>query len=173
MRIWQAFAICMIGRRDSPKLGQFRAQTMETMSKRHQVAALPVRRRAADSIEVLLITSRETGRWVIPKGWPWPKLADHQAAAEEAWEEAGVRGRISRHRIGRFSYAKRQNGGCLQVEVSVFLLEVTKIVDDWPETRERRRKWVTPRQAAALVEEPELKDLLLACQMPDRKVARR
>lgn len=146
---------------------------MEIMSKHHQVAALPVRRRTASSIEVLLITSRETGRWVIPKGWPWPKASDHQAAAGEAWEEAGVRGRISRNRIGKFHYAKRQNGGSQIVEVSVYLLEVTEIVDDWPETNERRRKWVTPRQAAALVDEPELKELLAACQLKDRRVVTR
>ena len=143
------------------------------MSKRHQVAALPVRRRTASSIEVLVITSRETGRWVIPKGWPWPRAHDHQAAAGEAWEEAGVRGRISRHRIGKFSYAKRQNGGSQMVEVSVFLLEVTEIADEWPEASERRRQWVTARRAAELVDEPELKEIILACQLPSLKLALR
>lgn len=136
--------------------------TNEIMQKRHQIAALPVRRSSAHRIEVLLITSRETRRWVIPKGWPWPKKHDRVAAAGEAWEEAGVRGRISRQSIGTFSYEKRENGKELPVDVAVFVLEVTEEAERWPEHDQRRREWFPLRKAASLVLEPELKELILA-----------
>ena len=70
------------------------------MPNSNQVAAIPVRRRADGNLEVLLVTSRETRRWIVPKGWPWPEVSDHEAAAAEAWEEAGVRGRILADKLG-------------------------------------------------------------------------
>jgi 8-oxo-dGTP pyrophosphatase MutT (NUDIX family) len=135
------------------------------MPKRHQIAALPVRRGAADSIEVMLITSRETGRWVIPKGWPWPNVSEHEAAAGEAWEEAGVRGHVGAQKLGSFTYEKRRDSKSRRVEVSVFELEVSEEANEWPENGQRRREWFTPRTAAELVLEPELKELILAYEI--------
>jgi 8-oxo-dGTP pyrophosphatase MutT (NUDIX family) len=132
----------------------------EYLDKSYQVAAVPTRRCARGRLELLLVTSRDTGRWVVPKGWPWKLLPDHEAAAGEAWEEAGVRGEISADPIGRYHYQKRENGSVRPLDVVVFLMEATEVRDDWPEAHQRRRAWFAPEAAAELVEEPELKDIL-------------
>lgn len=131
------------------------------MAKAYQVAAIPVRRSESGAVEVLLVTSRETRRWVVPKGWPWRKIKDHEAAAGEAWEEAGVRGHPIPESIGTFTYDKRRNGDQRQLTVSVYLLEVSEIAEQWPEIDERQRQWFSPAAAAGLVAEPELKVILL------------
>lgn len=130
------------------------------MPKLYQVAAIPIRRRATGAVEVLLVTSRETRRWVVPKGWPWRKVADHDAAAGEAWEEAGVRGHTRRKSIGQFDYLKLRDGKSSMLRVNVYLLEVAEIARSWPEAKERSRQWFSPARAAELVAEPELKMLL-------------
>jgi len=134
------------------------------MRRSTQVAAVPVRRPAHGGLEILLVTSRETQRWVIPKGWPWPKRPDHEAAAAEAWEEAGVLGNAAPDAVGTFTYDKRRRGAVLPVVVSVFLLEVLEVADDWPEIDQRRRAWFSPSAAAEAVNEPELKALLRALE---------
>lgn len=111
--------------------------------------------------KVLLVTSRDTGRWVIPKGWPMAGRSLSEAAAQEAWEEAGVRGRIDTREFGRFGYDKGQDSGfAVPVEVRVFLLSVKTLHDDFPEAEERKRRWFSPAEAARMVIEPELKALL-------------
>ena len=111
--------------------------------------------------KVLLVTSRDTGRWVIPKGWPMAGRSLSEAAAQEAWEEAGVRGDIKTREYGRFGYDKGQDSGfAVPVEVRVFLLSVTTLHDDFPEAEERKRRWFSPAEAARMVIEPELKALL-------------
>ncbi len=132
------------------------------MSKSNQVAAIPVRRNARGRLQVLLVTSRRTQRWVIPKGWPWAGRPDHEAAEEEAWEEAGVRGSVSQESIGTFNYGKRRNGKVFAVKVTVYLLEVTEVARSWPELAERRRAWFSAAKAAHAVTEPKLKVLLRA-----------
>ena len=127
----------------------------------HQVAALPVRRRRRDGgVEVLLVTSRDTGRWIVPKGWPMPDREDHLAAAQEAQEEAGAQGTASATAIGSYVYKKRRKTGDISVRVAVYLLEVETLLKDWPERRHRRRAWFSPAKAAALVHEPDLQRLL-------------
>ena len=112
-------------------------------------------------VEVLLITSRDTGRWVIPKGWPMGKRSPAQAAAQEAWEEAGVQGEIAETRLGGFDYQKFINPKrTLTCHVDVFALRVTKLVDKFPERKQRRRKWFAAEKAARKVIEPELRQLL-------------
>jgi uncharacterized protein len=128
----------------------------------YQVAAVPVRRGSDGSVQVLLVTSRETHRWVVPKGWPWPTLADHLAAAEEAWEEAGVRGLARAALLGTFSYDKRGRKKLLPLTVSVYALDVVDEFETWPEQDERRRAWFTVADAADAVDEPELKQIILA-----------
>lgn len=121
---------------------------------------MPVRRLADGKLEVLLITSRETRRWIIPKGWPWPDRPNSEAAAAEAWEEAGVRGRARSEQIGTYTYDKQRPDAVLAVEVEVYLLEVTELEDAWPEAVQRERAWFSPEDAAAAVDEPELQTLL-------------
>lgn len=130
------------------------------MPKPYQVAAIPIRRDARGKVEVMLVTSRETRRWVVPKGWPWRKVADRDAAAGEVWEEAGARGLVSASAIGRFSYDKMRRGKAKRLSVDVYLLEVTEEADKWPEAKERERAWFSAAAAAELVAEPELKLLL-------------
>lgn len=128
---------------------------------RTQYAALPWRKGDDGSVEILLVTSRETRRWVIPKGWPMKDLAPEACAAQEALEEAGVVGQASRKRLGVYHYDKRLRSGRSQhVRVTVYPLAVREERDAWPEMAERERRWTTPIEAAEAVEEPELKALL-------------
>lgn len=111
---------------------------------------------------VLLITSRGTGRWVIPKGWPMSGKTLAQAAEIEAWEEAGVRGEVSTAAIGSYSYKKDQNRGfAIPVTAQVYLLQVRDTADQFPEMHQRRRQWFPLEQAAGLVAEPGLRALFL------------
>ncbi|WP_282603544.1 NUDIX hydrolase [Paracoccus sp. PARArs4] len=119
--------------------------------------------RDRDSGAVMLITSRGTGRWVIPKGWPMEGRTLAGAAAQEAWEEAGLRGTMSEAELGRFLYDKDQDEGyAVPVQVRVFLMEVDCVEDAFPEVRQRKRRWFAPRDAARMVAEPGLKQILLA-----------
>ncbi|WBU63978.1 NUDIX hydrolase [Paracoccus aerodenitrificans] len=112
--------------------------------------------------EILLITSRGTGRWIIPKGWPMSGLSVAGAAAQEAWEEAGVRGTVSPRSVGRYGYDKWQEQGfSIYIQVQVHLIEVERLEDDFPESEERTRQWFPVAKAAELVDEPGLKELLL------------
>ena len=113
-----------------------------------------------DTGRVLLITSRGTGRWIIPKGWPMAGRTLAEAALQEAWEEAGVRGGGGEE-LGRYHYGKQQNRGfAVPVEVRAFLVPVQALADDYPEQGERSRRWFPPAEAAGLVAEPELAALL-------------
>lgn len=126
-----------------------------------QVAAACLRDGKAGR-EVLLITSRGTGRWVLPKGWPMDGKKNHQAALQEAWEEAGVkRAKVTPVALGVFSYDKILDGGLpLPVQCYVYAAEVEKLSDDYPEVDERKRRWVPVAKAATMVQEPELQALL-------------
>jgi len=127
-----------------------------------QAAALPWRRTPAGGIEVLLITSRGTGRWILPKGWIEPGEGAAAAAAREAWEEAGVRGQVAPRPLGSYPYVRTPEGGARACRVAVFPLRVEAELDAWPEQAERRRVWVAPAEAAERVAEPELRALLAA-----------
>lgn len=128
--------------------------------KTKQVAAIPFRYNERGDLQVLLVTSRETKRWVVPKGWPWPRIANYKAAQGEAWEEAGVIGTAIKGKIGSFAYEKRKGSKSIPVKVLVYLLEVTELARNWPEGGERKRAWFSPDKAADAVQEPGLKDLL-------------
>lgn len=121
-------------------------------------------------VEVLLITSRDTGRWVIPKGWPISGLTPADTAAREAWEEAGVEGDIQTDKLGAFGYDKALGPSqSVPCSVQVFGLRVAELKAKFPEKKERRRKWFGFEKAARKVAEPELRKLLLA--LPDRLAA--
>ena len=137
-----------------------------------QVAAIPVRG-APGTYEVLMITSRDSGRWIIPKGWPMKGKKDHAAAAQEAFEEAGVAGKIYKRPLGAYTYEKRNDGEVELIRVMVYLLEVSEEKRAWPEKDQRRREWMTPRDAAVLVAEPGLADILLRVGSgPDARMAK-
>ncbi len=109
---------------------------------------------------ILLVTSRDTGRWVIPKGWPTKRLKAHEAAAREALEEAGVSGKIGKKPIGSYEYLRpHQNGNQLHT-VSVYLLAVRSSLDHWPEEGQRERAWFSISTAVRRVAEPELRSLI-------------
>ncbi len=118
-------------------------------------------RRSGKGLRVLLITSRDTGRWVIPKGWPMRRRSDAEAAAREAWEEAGVQGEILPRSIGLFTYRKylgpRRWIPCV---VRVFPLEVRARLKEYPEHDQRKTRWFAPEKAAKRVAEPELRALI-------------
>lgn len=128
---------------------------------RSQFAALPWRRGDSGEIEILLITSRETRRWVIPKGWPIKGKSSAKSAAQEAFEEAGVRGKVSKRPVGGYAYDKRLKNGRLQhIRVAVFGLAVESEAEAYPELGQREKFWANPAEAARRVDEPELMVLL-------------
>lgn len=109
--------------------------------------------------EYLLVTSRDTGRWIIPKGWPIRGLKSNETALREAWEEAGVKNsKASDQPIGTYIYQKRrENGFAFPVETLVYSVAVSEMADDFPEAHERTRRWVSAQAAADMVHEDELK----------------
>lgn len=128
---------------------------------RQQVAALPVRLTEGGQIEVLLVTSRDSRRWIIPKGWPMKGKKRHEAAAIEAEEEAGVLGTIQSKALGHYIYSKQQaDGQVFECRVAVYALNVTKELADWAEKGQRDIQWVSSEIAADLVLEPDLSSLL-------------
>jgi 8-oxo-dGTP pyrophosphatase MutT (NUDIX family) len=127
-----------------------------------QYAALPYRRRPG-GLEVLLITSRDSGRWIIPKGWPISGLSPGQTAAREALEEAGITGQIGSECIGAYRYDKRLADDTSQnCVVEVFALEVADLLDSWPEQHQRRREWLGLEEASERIAESELRALIKA-----------
>ena len=112
-------------------------------------------------VEVLLITSRDTGRWVMPKGWPVAGKSPEASAAQEAWEEAGVTGETAVAALGLYAYDKaRKSREALPCVVQVYPLRVEGLAKRFPERKERRRRWFAVEKAAKLVAEPELRALL-------------
>jgi len=131
-------------------------------AERRQVAALPWRP-GPDGVEILLVTSRETRRWVTPKGGRMPGKTDAQAAAQEALEEAGVEGEVAERPVGTFRYLKvlrrRAPRWCV---VALFPLRVEVEHPTWKEQNERQRRWMSRAEAAGAVVEPELRQLIAA-----------
>ena len=136
-------------------------KVLDQIKTQKQIGALPYRKQGG-AIEVLLITSRETKRWVIPKGWPMKGERDWNAAAKEASEEAGIAGHVGQKSVGTYHYVKRKKSGDLDCEVTVFLLEVTQQKHEWPEKNERRRKWFKAKEAAKRVDEAGLQAIIAA-----------
>ncbi|MFO1151232.1 MAG: NUDIX hydrolase [Alsobacter sp.] len=124
-----------------------------------QVAAIPFRWENS-GVHVLLVTSRETRRWVLPKGWPAKKLRPHESAAREALEEAGVLGRVRETDVGRYQYLKRLSDRSILCSVVLFPLEVTEQLATWKEKGQRELAWTTPDAAALMVDEPDLATIL-------------
>ena len=129
--------------------------------RRVQYAALPYRRSGDSRTQVMLVTSRESGRWVIPKGWPMKRKTPAATAACEAREEAGVVGKVGRDSIGSYSYKKRlKSGAVVACEVRVFPLKVKRQQKSWPERGEREIQWFSRAKAAKVVRESALRDII-------------
>lgn len=142
--------------------GQFplSLQNGSKMDMRTQFAALCYRL-VKEKPEILLITSRRSGRWILPKGWPVDGWSPVECALAEAWEEAGVRGRVMGDCLGLYSYHKTigpERG--LPCAAMVFPVRVSSLAQKYPEAGQRRRKWLRPRKAAQKVDEKELAHIL-------------
>lgn len=115
-----------------------------------------------DKLRFLLITSRERGRWIVPKGWPILGQNPTEAVMTEAWEEAGVKGTVATRPVGLFSYMKSYGEKAdLPCVAMVYAVEVEKLARNYPEKAERRRKWVSRKKAAAMVDDPELAKVIM------------
>lgn len=138
---------------------------------RNQYAALPFRVIDDAVLRVLLITSRRTRRWVLPKGWQKRNATPSETAAREAFEEAGIsQGAVTAKEIGAYHYDKRlEDGAVAPCRVGVFALEVKGLAAHWPEKGQRALRWCSPDQAARLVAEPELGALLESFIPPRRR----
>ncbi len=127
-----------------------------------QTGALPWRLGRGKRAEVLLVTGRRSGQWTIPKGWPIRGKSLAKAAAQEAFEEAGVEGTIDSEPLGSFRHTKQHLGiGPLDVSILVHPLSVQRELARWPEHGQRERKWFSIKQAAQIVGSAELKRLIL------------
>ena len=131
-----------------------------------QSGALPWRvksgKKADKKAEVLLVTGRRSGRWMIPKGWPMAGKTLADSAAREAFEEAGIKGRIEPEPIGTFRHVKQHVlFGEMEVDIHVHLLTVERQLKDWPERGERLRKWFKLDEAAQRVDSDELRELIV------------
>ena len=132
-----------------------------TTEPRVQYAALPYRQEGG-TIEILLVTSLGTKRWIIPKGWPMDGRAPHEAAAREALEEAGVVGEVASEAIGSYRYEKRRKSGAsVPCNVDVFPLDVGTQRKRWPEKGRREVKWFPPEEAADTVSDADLRGIIL------------
>ncbi len=138
-------------------------QLMFRRPPRQQYAALCYRvKKKTGGLEVLLLTSRDTGRWVIPKGWPMDGRSAYEVAAREAFEEAGVRGIVENEILGTYSYPKvLRNGLSVTCKVQVYALEVANIAKNFKEKGERKTEWISCDEAATRVHEPELREIFL------------
>ena len=127
---------------------------------RTQFAALCYRTNKKGKLRICIVTSRRSKRWILPKGWPMHNMTPARAAATEAWEEAGVKGRAIDQCLGVYSYVKPLTRGAAPVIVMVYPLAVTKIAKNWPEDSQRKRKWLSLKKAARALTEPELRRIV-------------
>lgn len=128
---------------------------------RTQFAALCYRVKN-DKVQILLVTSRGSGRWIVPKGWPMDGKTPAESAAQEAWEEAGVTGVADSRPLGLFSYNKMLDDEDMGLPcvAMVYGIKVKSLARNFPEAGQRTRKWVSRKKAAGMVDEPELSRIL-------------
>jgi 8-oxo-dGTP pyrophosphatase MutT (NUDIX family) len=148
----------------APPRGSKKSANKTDRAIRLQYGVLPYRFTGINSLEVLLVTTRQTRRWIIAKGWPIKGLKPSKSAAREAYEEAGIRGTIGAKSIGIFSYEKGldTNGVTVPCEVRVFPMIVKRQLDTWPEAREREARWFEPAKALSAIKDKGLRELIEA-----------
>jgi len=142
---------------------------------RIQYGALPYRFTETGDLQVLVVTTRTTRRWIIPKGWPMKGLKPAQSAAREAYEETGVRGEISAKSIGTFRYDKQLDGGdsAIPCEVVVYPLLVKRQAKTWLEAKEREVLWLNRDEAAAIVGDDGLRFLIRSLVLKPKRQGRK
>ncbi len=144
----------------SPKQRPMRLRDRGKRDVRTQFGALCWRRQG-NEVQILMVTSRRRKRWIIPKGWPKNGATPADAAACEAWEEAGVEGKVKPVCLGIFSYSKEiDEREPLPCVVAVFPLRVKKMRGSFPEKGQRRRKWMSLKKAAELADDRELSAII-------------
>lgn len=113
--------------------------------------------------KVCLITSRRTGRWIVPKGWPMARTSAAKAVSIEAFEEAGLKGNVHPDSLGLFAYEKRiVKKVSYPIIAFVYAMEVTKVMNTWPEAHQRKRKWFSPKKAAKKLSDEGLAQIVAA-----------
>ncbi|WP_162009746.1 NUDIX hydrolase [Methylocystis heyeri] len=129
---------------------------------RVQYGVLPYRLTEAGEVEILLVTTRQSRRWIIPKGWPIKGLKPSKSAAREGYEEAGIRGKVGGKSVGAFCYEKRieEDGVTVPCEVRVFPLLVMQQFDSWPEAHQREARWFEPNKAVSAIKIAGLRELV-------------
>lgn len=146
---------------DKPK-GRERGTGEATLDFAEQFATVPWRIGRSGTVEILLVTSRTSRHWLLPKGWLVRGKTALESAEIEAFEEAGVAGKMRNRPVGSFGYNKiLKTGEALPCRVTVFSLKVKKLLDEWPEAGQRERRWFDLNMAADAVYEPQLRDFLL------------
>jgi len=135
---------------------------LSTPALRQQYGALPYRMDAEQGLQVMLITSRTTRRWIIPKGWPIKGMKPSQTAAREAYEEAGIEGEVSRKAVGVYVYEKHleMEDRSVPCEMRVFALEFKRQRKNWPEREQRDCRWLSPAQAISLAADEGLREVI-------------
>lgn len=112
-------------------------------------------------VQILLVTSRRTKHWIIPKGWPMKGETPAGAALTEAAEEGGVIGKVKKRSVGLYSYVKHADlNDAINCVVTVYPVRVGNLDSDWLEKHQRKRKWFSRKKAAAAVKAPELARLI-------------
>lgn len=145
------------------------AETIMRGDSVEQFGAICVRPDPLNGLEVLLITTRETHRWSIPKGWPIAGLKPHEVAKREAWEEAGIKGKVRKRPLGYYTYLKTlADKTKVPSMVTVYLIAVRTAAAKFPECNQRTLEWISPFEAAMRVSEPELKGLIAGLLKQDR-----
>ncbi len=140
-------------------------------TKGSQIAALPLHWDRKGNLSVLMVTSRDTRRWIMPKGWLMDGKKPWRAAEIEALEEAGAEGYVGSEEIGTYHYDKiLDDGTALPCEVIVYPMIVERLRKRWKERHERKRRWFTPKAAARRVKEPDLAALLESLATKPKKV---
>jgi 8-oxo-dGTP pyrophosphatase MutT (NUDIX family) len=113
---------------------------------------VPCRERADGEIEVLLVTGKGSRRWIIPKGWPVPGKSLADSAAQEAFEEAGVKGVVDPQPLGDFRHEKNVGPADIEIRIVVHAMRVEQELSDYPEARSRERQWFSVAEAVEMVD---------------------
>jgi 8-oxo-dGTP pyrophosphatase MutT (NUDIX family) len=160
-------------KKKAPQRGGKKSSNKTDRAIRVQYGVLPYRFTETNSLEVLLVTTRQTRRWIIPKGWPIKGLKPPKSAARESYEEAGIRGTVGAKSIGVFSYEKGidANGGTVPCEVRVFPMIVKRQLDTWPEAHEREARWFESAKALTAIKDKGLRQLIES--FAEKKIAKK